>query len=98
VLATHSPVVLQEIPSEQVNILRRVGTATRVVKPRYETFGEDLGTLTSEVFQLNSDESPFFRVLDRLAKTYSLKQIERLFGRQLGFQARSYLEALSERT
>ena len=94
VLATHSPVVLQEIPSEQVNVLRRVGTATHVVKPRHETFGEDVGTLTSEVYQLNSDESPFFGVLDQLAKTYSLKQIERLFGRQLGFQARSYLEAL----
>jgi len=96
VLATHSPVVLQEIPSEQVNILRRSASATLVVKPRRETFGEDLGTLTTDVFQLNSDEIPLFGVLDQLSAKYSLKQIQTLFGKRLGFQARSYLEALAK--
>lgn len=98
VLATHSPVVLQEIPSAQVNILRRLASATRVIKPRRETFAEDLGTLTADVFQLNSDEIPFYGVLEQLSERYSLKQIENLFGKRLGFQARSYLEALARGT
>jgi hypothetical protein len=46
----HSPVVLQEVPSECVWRLRRVGDVVTAERPDIETFGENVGTLTGEVF------------------------------------------------
>lgn len=92
IVATHSPVVVQEISSDQVHLMRRVGTATRITSPPIETFGENVGTLTSEVFQLNSDLVPYVRTLRALAKKYSLAAVERIFEKPLGFQARSFIE------
>lgn len=95
VIATHSPVVLQEIPSGQVNIIRRANSVTTVSKPRTETFGEDVGSLTTEVFQLNSDLVPFIGIFEQLAAQYSPKEVEELFERKLSFQARSYIQSFS---
>jgi predicted ATPase len=92
--ATHSPVVLQETPSKYVHIIRRNGPATEVTAPQIETFGENVGTLTHEVFNLDSSRTDFHDVLASLAQTNSLPAIESFFGKPLGFQASSYLLSL----
>ena len=46
VLATHSPVVLQEVPSDCVTILERWGDLTTTRRPSMETFAENVGSLT----------------------------------------------------
>jgi hypothetical protein len=79
-----------------VTIIRRANNATGVSRLRTETFGKDVGTLTSEVFQLNSDVGPFVGILERLAASYSQEEIESLFERKLGFQARSYLQSFTQ--
>jgi predicted ATPase len=93
-LATHSPVVLQETPRSFVQIIRRNGPKTHIVPPQIETFGENVGTLTHEVFNLDSSKNDFHDVLSTLAMEKNLAQIEALFGGPLGFQARSYLYSL----
>ena len=50
VVATHSPVVLQEVPRSCVWVLRRSGSSLRAERPCRETFGENVGILTSDVF------------------------------------------------
>lgn len=57
IIATHSPVVLQEVPRSCVSRLRRVGDSVTVESPAIETFGENVGTLTSEVFGLEVTNS-----------------------------------------
>lgn len=52
VIATHSPVVLQEVPRSCVWKLRRSGAVAAVERPAIETFGENVGVLTREVFGL----------------------------------------------
>ncbi|HTD07720.1 MAG TPA: AAA family ATPase, partial [Solirubrobacteraceae bacterium] len=54
VVATHSPVVLQEIPGRQVKVLRRYPGDLAVEGPEIETFGENVGALTRQVFSLDS--------------------------------------------
>jgi predicted ATPase len=93
-LATHSPVVLQETPRTFVQIIRRNGPKTHIVPPQIETFGENVGTLTHEVFNLDSSKNDFHDVLSMLAMDKKLPEIEALFGGPLGFQARSYLFSL----
>jgi hypothetical protein len=63
IIATHSPVVLQEVPSTCVWKLRRTGNAVKAERPDSETFGENVGVLTHEVFGLEVTHSGFHELL-----------------------------------
>ena len=52
ILATHSTVMLQEVPQDCVWLLFRTGATIEVERPQIETFAETLGVLTREVFRL----------------------------------------------
>jgi predicted ATPase len=62
-IATHSPVVLQEVPASCVSILGRVGEISTITRPKIETFGENVGTLTNEVFGLEVRGTGFHKIL-----------------------------------
>jgi len=96
VIATHSPVAVQETPARFVRILRRYGDSTSVKKPSSETFGENIGILTRDVFDLNSSETDYHDILERLAADLTVDEIEGLFGHRLGFQARSYITSIRQ--
>lgn len=91
VIATHSPVVIQEVPKACVHVLRRLGEIRKFEAPTRETYGENLGILTSEVFNLDNVESSYEGVLHTMASTLSARQIESLFPNGLSGQARSIL-------
>ncbi|WP_169392455.1 MULTISPECIES: AAA family ATPase [Psychrobacter] len=55
IVATHSPVVLQEIPSECIWKMYD----HKVERPTINTFGENIGVITSEVFRLELDKTGF---------------------------------------
>lgn len=99
IIATHSPVVLQEIPRSCVWKIHRVGIDISVARPSIETFAENVGTLTSEVFSLEVERSGFHALLEELVKRGdSLESILKLYNGQLGFEGKSILSALvSER-
>lgn len=91
VIATHSPVVLQEMPSRFVSVIKRVSDRTVITKPSIETFGESIGVITQEVFNLDDAATDWHDTLRELADGRSLEEVELLFGRPLGFAARSYV-------
>jgi predicted ATP-binding protein involved in virulence len=91
VIATHSPVVLQELPSRYVRVLRRVGNRASMESPEIETFGEAIGSITQHVFNLDDGSTDWHATLKALAENHSLKEIEELFGGDLGFAARSFV-------
>lgn len=92
VVATHSPVVVQETLAQHVSIIRRSGQETVIHKPRIETFGESIGEITDEVFGLVSVSSGFHQTLASFVESgMDLEQIESLFDRGLSFQARAYV-------
>lgn len=94
IIATHSPVVLQEVPRQYVRIVQRFGQKTSVVDPLIETFGENVGYLTTNIFHLDSEKTDYHAVLKDLAASMSLDEIEALFGDEMSMQARAYVAAL----
>lgn len=92
VVATHSPVVVQETLGRHVSVIRRSGTETTIHLPRIETYGESIGEITDEVFGLNSDATDFHQILMNLVEAeMTLESIEGLFERGLSLQARAYV-------
>lgn len=97
VVATHSPVVLQEIPRKYVHIISRFGSISQMSSPTGETFGENIAKLTRESFGLDSVRSDYHSVLQRLSRELTIEQIEALFDGELSSNARAYLLTLSRR-
>lgn len=96
IIATHSPVVLQETPARYVTVVRRQGGVCTVAEPTIETFAENIGLITQDVFNLDDSTTDWHGTLERLAKNRSIEQVEELFGRRLGFAARSYIASLKD--
>ena len=78
VVATHAPVVIQEIPGRYVRTLSRAGSHTSVGSPNIETYGENLGTLTRHVFHLDNSASDFQGILARLGRRLTTEDVEQL--------------------
>lgn len=94
IIATHSPVLLQETLARHVRIIRRVGDAFTVQEPELETFGENVGVLTYDTFGLTSATTDFHYILDALIQDYnSLEAINALFTPRLSGQALAYVMA-----
>lgn len=87
VVATHSPVVLQEVAKRHVQVVRRSGHITTVEKPSLETFGENIGVLTRTIFNLDNADADYEGVLSRLAKTHGAQRVHEVFPDGLSSQA-----------
>jgi predicted ATPase len=95
IIATHSPVVLQEVPKTCVWMLRRSGPEATAERPECETFGENVGVLTREVFKLEVTQTGFHRLLTEAAKKGgSFDALSGQFKDELGAEARAILRAL----
>lgn len=95
IVATHSPVVLQEVPRSCAWKLRRSRSASVVERPTVETFGENIGVLTREVFGLQVTHSGFHRLLQEAVSDGSgYKSVLRRFKHQLGDEAKAIVQAL----
>ncbi|MDD2934828.1 MAG: AAA family ATPase [Methylotenera sp.] len=95
IVASHSPVVVQETMAKHVHVIRREGDITEVHAVRTETFGESIGLITALVFGMESNATDFHHVLDQLIEKYKdLEKIESLFkDNEMSFQARAYVLA-----
>lgn len=91
IIATHSPIVIQEIPKKRVILLSRDGNNTSVIPMHFETFGESISELTRHVFDTVSIPHYYKKVLKRLAQNMSFEEVDELFEYDLGLNARSYL-------
>ena len=106
IVSTHSPVVLQEVPRSNVHILERTRDVTRVSKPTIETFGENVGRLTAEVFRLELINSGYYATLKELVneifKEYPHLSQDDLFDEamkkvegQVGFEGKMIISSLA---
>ncbi len=87
-IATHSPVVLQEVPKSCVWKLRRTGYTANADRPEIETFGENIGILTREIFGYQVTESGFHRLIeDAIKQTQDFESVVEKFNGQLGSEA-----------
>lgn len=95
IIATHSPVVLQEVPMSCVWKLRRNRLVANADRPESETFAENVGVLTRDVFQLEVSKSGFHDLLKKSVDNgVSYDQIVAEYSGQIGFEGRAILRAL----
>lgn len=95
IIATHSPVILQEVPRRCVWKVRRSGHITEVERPEVETFGENVGVLTREVFGLEVTHSGFHQLLaNAVHGTSHYDTVVNNFDAQLGGEALALVRAL----
>lgn len=95
IITTHSPVILQEVPKRCVWKIRRTGHEVIGERLEIETFGENIGVLTNEVFGLEVTNSGFHpMLLDMVNKYMSYERIIRKFKGELGKEARAILKIL----
>ncbi len=95
IIATHSPVVVQEVPRSCVWKLTRLRTQGRSDRPERETFGENVGVLTREIFGLEVTKSGFHEMLQKSVDSgKSFEEILEAYRGQLGAEAKAILMAL----
>lgn len=95
IVATHSPVVAQEVPRSCVWKLRRNGTILAAERPDIETFGENVGALTREAFGLEVTKSGFHKLIsDAVSSMDSYDEIVEQFNQRLGGEAKAIARGL----
>ena len=94
-VATHSPVVLQEVRRDCVYVLRRLGQDLKIERPKIETFAENVGELTREVFGLDVTESGYHALIREASNHYSFEKVIEYFGGRLGSEGRAIAFSLS---
>ena len=93
IVATHSPVVLQEIPRSCISKIQRVGLVTNIKMPDIETFGENVGVLTREVFGLEVIKSGFHKLLTQsVLEGKAYEEILEEYNNQLGIGSESLIK------
>ncbi len=75
-IATHSPVILQEMFAKNVYVVTRTGDHVVFNKPETETYGENFGYINNMVFRLNSDISRFHDVFATLFTEWQCQEKE----------------------
>ncbi|MDY2564786.1 AAA family ATPase [Pseudomonas syringae] len=95
VIATHSPVVLQEVPASCVWKLSRSGHEVSAERPEIKTFGENVGVLTREVFNLELTQTGYHKIISQKAIGLTYEQIVAEFDGELGAEGRALARALS---
>ncbi|WP_439504026.1 AAA family ATPase [Methylophaga sp.] len=95
IIATHSPVVLQEIPKCCVWKMYRRGIDMQCDRPKIETFAENVGVLTTEVFSLEVERSGFHAELkNSVVSGKSYQDILNEYEYKIGFEGRAILKAM----
>ncbi|UOX32948.1 ATP-binding protein [Flavobacterium sediminilitoris] len=94
IISTHSPIVIQQIPSKNVYVFERDENISYTRPLDIESFGENLTTISEHIFETNEIKDGFKTVLKDLTKKYSLEEIIQMFDNKLSLNAKIYLSSL----
>ncbi|WP_414052061.1 hypothetical protein [Macrococcus animalis] len=89
-IATHSPIVIQQIPSECVYELKKDREKSKLQKINFPCYGENLSLINDRIFDISSSESGFYRELSRL--TY--EQLQEVYNNHsIGIEAKVFIKS-----
>jgi predicted ATPase len=95
IMSTHSPIIIQDVPSKYISVFERIGNLPIIKKLPLESFGENLSVLTNTVFETNDIEELFKKHFKKLEENfYAEERINAIFNNKLSFNAQIYLAAL----
>lgn len=93
IFATHSPVVIQEIPRDSVWQLSIIEGNPFIAHPAIETYGSNLSRILENIFNLEFSDSGFYREIKTLVeKGYSRERVIHELGGSIGDRAAMVLE------
>ena len=95
VIATHSPQIIQEIPSSLIYYFDNDRMNPPVTPLWQEAFGENLSTLTEQIFHLDDKDENYKKIIRELFQHYSKEQILGFFATEelpLSMNAKLYIE------
>ncbi|WP_370277467.1 AAA family ATPase [Pontibacterium sp.] len=99
IMATHSPIIVQETPSKYINIMTEVGSNIRSKRPNAETLGQGVSAIINEVFKIDFNNLSFFDTLQSFKdNNVTLEELESILGNKLDFSAKSYFLSIEGRT
>lgn len=91
IIATHSPIIIQEIPSKYVHIIERIGDIPYIRKLDIESFGENLSTITSHIFNTPNIDQIHKKYFDKMATLKTYDENLQIFDNKLSLNAKLYL-------
>jgi predicted ATPase len=94
ILSTHSPIIVQEIPSRYIQVFDRHDNTPSIYAPTIEVFGENLSNISNAVFEAGEEKQIYKNVLERLSANYTIGQIDDIFDHKLGLNARLFIQAI----
>lgn len=94
IIATHSPIILQQIPARYTRVFDKSSGRVQSRTLEIETLGENLDSITSNVFGTIQDEPEYKRILKTLYSRHGIDGTNKIFGNRLSLGAQLYLESL----
>jgi ABC-type multidrug transport system ATPase subunit len=91
IVATHSAIVIQQVPASRVLVFSREGNITQAEPLGLESFGESVTELTRHVFETLDIDTLYRRTLRKLARTERVRDTVLRFPRGLSLNAQAYL-------
>ena len=95
IISTHSPIVLQQIPTKNISVLKRDWNNMYTILLQIESFGENFSAITREIFWNYEEKDIFYAdIFNELTKVYSEDEVLKMFNNNLSLNARIYLKSL----
>lgn len=83
VIATHSSIITREVDRLAVNILKRQGSYTTITLPSIQTYGSDVESIISEVFEDDLESKIYEDIIDDLIEEdtdLTINKVNKEFG------------------
>lgn len=94
IIATHSPILIQETPSRYIRVFDKVDSTLTIYELPNESFGENISTITDEVFKVRDNESNYKAIFKKASNMYSFEEILKKFPKGLSMNAMTYLNII----
>lgn len=94
IVATHSPIIIQEILGQNVRNFLKIEGRPICRTLDFESFGENLTTLINKVFGQTLEDKNYMRILDELCRNRNVEAVNALFDNKLGMNALSYVDTV----
>lgn len=97
IVSSHSPIILQQVPSRYVKVFKRYMNTPEVTPLSDECFGETLTNITEKVLGLAEPEYDYRNVLMKLSSDYAMEEVLEMFDGKLCLNAKIFLTSIYNR-
>lgn len=96
IIATHSPIVVQEVPSHCVSKIERIQETMYFSRPIIESFAANTDSLTRDIFGYEVIKTGFYKLLeDEIGDSF--EETFQKFNEQIGFMGQIMIQRLIKR-